>query len=180
VWGRVTRIVTDIQDEGGPTPVAVQGPSTAPEQARCVCRPERDDASDQWVHERATAEPAAVRVLRRRVRSWLRALECDEDLAESVVLIVDEAVTNAVEHACPDWECHVELVAGPRGCGNGFAVLVSDNGAWQEASDPGYRGRGLKLIRQLSERSSIESSERGTEVRMCWAFPSSSRAGDGA
>jgi serine/threonine-protein kinase RsbW len=179
VSGRVTRIVTDIQDEGGSTPVAVQRPSTAPEQTRCVCWPERDGASDQWVHERATAEPATVRVLRRRVRSWLRALGCDEDLAESVVLIVDEAVTNAVEHACPDWECHVELVAGPRGCGNGFAVLVSDNGAWQEASDPGYRGRGLTLIQQLAERSSIESTDRGTAVRMCWAYPSSTM-GDGA
>lgn len=115
------------------------------------------------------ADAPAVRALRRRVRTWVDARGLDEELAESLVLIVDEAVTNAVEHACPGGDCEVELIAGPRRCGDGLAVLVADDGRWQDVDDPGYRGRGLPLIRQLSERSSLEVGEQGTTVRMCWA-----------
>jgi serine/threonine-protein kinase RsbW len=124
---------------------------------------------ERWIHEKLTAEPGAIRALRRRVRAWVDALVLEEDAAEAVVLIVDEAVTNAVEHACPGQTCEVELVAGPRACGQGFAVLVADDGRWHDAGEPGYRGRGLALIRRLSERSSVDGDENGTTVRMCWA-----------
>lgn len=138
------------------------------DQLACVCWPEAGSDEAGRLRERLAAVPAAVRVLRRRMRSWVEAAGLDEELAESVVLIVDEAVTNAVEHACPDRECHVELVAGPRACGGGFAVLVRDDGDWKDPADPGFRGRGVLLIRQLSHRSSIESSDDGTAVRLCW------------
>ncbi|GAA4922692.1 histidine kinase-like protein [Actinomycetospora succinea] len=139
------------------------------ERLACVCWPAGEPGDPGWLHERLPAGPLAVRRLRGRMRTWVEASGLDEELAESVVLIVDEAVTNAVEHACPDWDCHVELVAGPRACGDGFAVLVTDNGVWVEPTEPGYRGRGVQLMRELAHRSSIESSETGTAVRLCWA-----------
>jgi serine/threonine-protein kinase RsbW len=134
-----------------------------------VCWPESGSGEAGWLHERLPADATAVRVLRRRMRTWVDESGLDEELGASVVLIVDEAVTNAVEHACPDRDCHVELVAGPRACGGGFAVLVTDDGAWKEPTGPGYRGRGVLLIRRLSHRSSIESSDEGTAVRLCWS-----------
>ncbi len=133
-----------------------------------MCWPEADRSAEGWVHVKLVAEPDAVRVLRRRMRSWVKAHDLDDELAESIVLIVDEAVTNAVEHACPDWECHVELVAGPRACGGGVGVLVSDDGSWKEVTAAGFRGRGVSLIGQLADRSSLETTEHGTAVRMCW------------
>jgi two-component sensor histidine kinase len=78
-------------------------------------------------------------------------------------------VTNAVEHACPDRDCHVELVAGPRACGGGVAVLVADDGTWSPPSEPGYRGRGVRMMAELADRVSLEASDEGTSVRMCWA-----------
>jgi serine/threonine-protein kinase RsbW len=137
----------------------------------CVCWPDQEGTGDQWVREVRGAEPTTVRALRRRMRTWVEAVELDEELAESVVLIVDEAVTNAVEHACSDRDCRVELVAGPRACGGGVAVLVADDGVWRDNQDPGYRGRGVTLMGRLSDRSSIETSEEGTTVRLCWASP---------
>ncbi|MCD2189576.1 MULTISPECIES: ATP-binding protein [Actinomycetospora] len=118
--------------------------------------------------ERLDAEPDTVRTLRRRMQDWLDASGVDQETAESILLVVDEAVTNAVEHACPDWDCSVELVAGPRACGGGVAVLVADNGVWQPRGDPGFRGRGIDLIGRLAQRSSIEAGDDGTTVRMCW------------
>jgi serine/threonine-protein kinase RsbW len=135
----------------------------------CVCWPEVPPDHGGWLRERLVADASAVRVLRRRMRDWTAEAQLDDELADAVVLIVDEAVTNAVEHACPDRDCHIELVAGPRACGGGFAVLVTDDGVWKEPTGPGYRGRGVLLIRQLAERSSIESSDDGTAVRLCWS-----------
>ncbi|GLZ53533.1 anti-sigma regulatory factor [Actinomycetospora sp. NBRC 106378] len=132
----------------------------------CVCWPEPRGGGG--VRERREAAPDTVRALRRQVRSWLDAAEVDEETAESILLVVDEAVTNAVEHACPDWDCSVELVAGPRACGGGVAVLVADDGVWQPRGDPGFRGRGIDLIGRLARRSTIETGDDGTTVRMCW------------
>lgn len=134
----------------------------------CVCWPEPGAPEGPGVRERMDAEPEAVRTLRRRVRAWLDTAEVGEETAESILLVVDEAVTNAVEHACPDWDCTVELVAGPRACGNGVSVLVADNGSWQPRGDPGFRGRGIDLIGRLAQRSSLEAGADGTTVRMCW------------
>ncbi len=87
------------------------------------------------------------------------------------MLIVDEAVTNAVEHArSEEHTCQVELVAGPRACGGGIAVRVTDNGAWRDPpADPGSRGRGVQLMGRLADRSSITTGDDGTNVRMCWS-----------
>ena len=153
---------TDAGEPGDhPVAPATEGPA-------CVCWPEADHPGTGWVHEKLLAEPRAVGALRGRIRAWVRARGLDEELAESIVLIVDEAVSNAVEPASPERECHVEVVAGPRACGGGVAVLVADDGAWQEAGAPGFRGRGVTLIGRLSDRSSIEAGDQGTTVRMCW------------
>ncbi|NMO92340.1 ATP-binding protein [Actinomycetospora sp. TBRC 11914] len=142
-----------------------------PEGPSCRCWPEPRDGDPAWVREKLAAEPAALRTLRGRMRSWVVTAELGDDLAESIVLVVDEAVTNAVEHACPDRECHVELVAGPRACGGGVAVLVADDGAWLPPGDPGYRGRGVTLMAQLADRASLEATDQGTTVRLCWGAP---------
>ncbi|MFC5061814.1 ATP-binding protein [Actinomycetospora atypica] len=138
---------------------------------RCVCSPETGADDRLGVRARMGAEPSAVRTLRRRVRSWLEEIGADEEAAESILLVVDEAVTNAVEHACPGKKCDVELVVGSRACGRGLAVMVADTGEWQPPGDPGFRGRGLGMIRRIAERSAIETSYEGTTVRMCWAEP---------
>lgn len=137
----------------------------------CVCWPASGHGDAGWVREKRPAETGTVRALRRRMRAWVAALGLGDELAESVVLVVDEAVTNAVEHACPDSPCHVEVVAGPRACHGGVAVLVADDGQWQPAGDPGHRGRGIPLISHLCDRSTIDISEHGTTVRMCWQVP---------
>jgi serine/threonine-protein kinase RsbW len=141
----------------------------------CVCWPDPDRSPDDPAYLRAVrdAEPVAVRQLRRLVRDWVADAGVDEDTADAIVLIVDEAVTNAVEHAGSEEggrSCHVELVAGPRACGGGIAVLVGDDGVWRNPpEDPGSRGRGVQLMGRLADRSSITTGEDGTSVRMCWS-----------
>jgi hypothetical protein len=52
-----------------------------------------------------------------------------------------------------------------------LAVTVTDHGAWRE-SDAGAkqlrRGRGVPLMQALADRTTIDSSSRGTRVRLEW------------
>ena len=133
----------------------------------CECWPTDDDAH---YRARQAARPEAVRALRRGLRRWLAEHVLDEDTAEAVLLLADEAVTNAVEHAVLHHPCTVELVAGTRACGGGVAVLVRDDGTWRPPpDDSGFRGRGVTLMGRMADRSTITASEHGTTVRMCWA-----------
>lgn len=120
-------------------------------------------------------EPAAARsvtVLRHALRTWLEDAGVDEDTAENVLLATGEAVTNAAEHACPERDCAVELLVGPRVCGPGVAVMVTDDGRWRPPpDDPGWRGRGMQLMDRLARRASVESTDDGTTVRLCWPAP---------
>lgn len=63
----------------------------------------------------------------------------------------------------------VSLFAAARPCGNGVVVVVEDQGVWSPpGADPGFRGRGLDLVRELSHHHTVMGSELGTTVRMCW------------
>lgn len=110
----------------------------------------------------------AVPRLRRLLRGWLTEGGVHPDLAEDVVLAVDEAVTNVVEHAYPR-ECgEVRLrLVGP-GAGV-LEVTVSDDGTWRPPpTDPGFRGRGVQLIHRLADNARITHTPDGTTVSMCW------------
>lgn len=136
----------------------------------CDCRPEPEQASSERLRLREAALPGAVRSLRRSFRRWAAASGADEDTVDAMVLLTDEAITNVVEHAAREHPCTVELLAGARGCSDGLAVTVQDDGEWRPPpEDPGYRGRGTTLISRLADRSTITTSPHGTTVRMCWS-----------
>jgi anti-sigma regulatory factor (Ser/Thr protein kinase) len=51
-----------------------------------------------------------------------------------------------------------------------ITVVVSDRGSWRPPQEPGVRsrGRGIRLMEALSDRTSIETSDHGTHVRLEW------------
>ena len=139
--------------------------------AGCVCPAGTDTAGIRgaWLRERRTARPETVLALRRLVRRWTVTTVVDEEIGESIVLVVDEAVSNVVEHAYRGPVGDVSVFAAPRPCGNGVVVVVEDQGVWSPpGADPGFRGRGLDLMRELSDHHAVLGSELGTTVRMCW------------
>jgi serine/threonine-protein kinase RsbW len=140
----------------------------------CRCRPEEGPATEPGERElrvRQRADPAAIPVLRRRLRGWLAgSADLEEESAEAVVLAADEAVTNSVEHAYPrGTPGTVSVVATRSPCGHGVMVVIEDHGRWRPIPvDPGFRGRGLQLIHRLADRAGVTDSAYGTTVRMCW------------
>lgn len=137
----------------------------------CVCPlgEGRGVVRGAWMWERRPACGASMVPLHRLIHRWTRAAVVDEEVGESIVLAVDEAVSNVVEHAYRDVAGDVQVLAVPRPCGHGVAVVVEDRGIWAvPAADPGFRGRGLALIDELADHHSVTASVAGTTIRMCW------------
>ena len=116
---------------------------------------------------RLPADPARLAAVRRAVQSWAGVAALPEDAVEDLQLALGEAVANAVEHAyrdLPVGDCVYALSWQPDG---GVEVCVEDFGRWRPVpADPGFRGRGLRLIHELAEQVSVHPSPAGgTTVR---------------
>lgn len=112
----------------------------------------------------ATARNAAE--LRHQFHEWL-ALDTAADLVDDLGLVVYEAVANAVEHAyadCTDGSGTVRLEAH-RTDGQ-VLIIVTDEGTWRAATGDSFRGRGLQLMRHLTDEVTIDSDRDGTVVRL--------------
>jgi serine/threonine-protein kinase RsbW len=116
----------------------------------------------------ATTENAAM--MRRRFRSWVGALT-DPDTADDLALAVYEALANVVDHAyvdrsAPGLMTLWAVVSRPLLTGRDLVVTVLDEGAWRPSNGPGWRGRGLPLMRELMHATTVLSDDDGTTVQL--------------
>jgi anti-sigma regulatory factor (Ser/Thr protein kinase) len=120
------------------------------------------------LRETRAAVIAAVPALRHLTRAWADTAELEPVTAEALILAVDEAVTNAVEHGHRDRPGLVRLLL-TRAQGGALTAVVADDGTWRPIPvDPGFRGRGLLLIDRLADHADISHSPHGTTVEMSW------------
>jgi anti-sigma regulatory factor (Ser/Thr protein kinase) len=113
--------------------------------------------------------PAAASIVRERLRAWLDGLGWPEHEADDVVLAVHEAVTNSVEHGYAGRDAGEVDVAGTRtvdGGGQRVRVVIRDAGCWRPPSAPGYRGRGIAVMRGCMADVELTPGPDGTEVAM--------------
>jgi serine phosphatase RsbU (regulator of sigma subunit)/anti-sigma regulatory factor (Ser/Thr protein kinase) len=111
------------------------------------------------------ARPEQLRRVRRALAAWLDALDLDDEDVTALELAVGEAAANAVEHAYRDRAPGpVEVRVGLDPTGD-CAVVVRDAGTWaRPATDPAFRGRGLHLVRSLTDRADVDTAPDGTTV----------------
>jgi anti-sigma regulatory factor (Ser/Thr protein kinase) len=108
--------------------------------------------------------------LRESVRSWARGAGMPVDDDDDLALATYEALVNAAEHAYESRAWTVDLVAA-RTCDARIVVSVRDRGQWRPTpSDPGFRGRGLTLMRGLAHEVDIRTGQDGTTVLMVWSL----------
>ena len=112
----------------------------------------------------APADSEHATQLRHSLQAWLEVHDVPEDLRVDITLAVNEAISNAVEHAYRDRpQSTVELSA--RHHVDHVVVQVSDRGRWQPPpADPGTRGRGLPMIHAVAATVHIEPRIGGTTV----------------
>jgi serine/threonine-protein kinase RsbW len=108
---------------------------------------------------------------RQAVTGWLRRVCRRGELCEvtdDLVFAVSEAVTNCVDHAYRDGEPGPIRVEGSvvEEPDRSVTVAVSDDGAWAEPGEPGYRGRGLSMIRASVTSLAVDAGRTGTTLTM--------------
>ncbi|HSK58551.1 MAG TPA: ATP-binding protein [Actinomycetospora sp.] len=135
------------------------------------------------------ADPSLPGRWRRPLGSWVEAAGGGPALVERVVLAVNEALSNAVEHGyretAPGTVCLRARVGTPSLGATGaedapgapgphrmtLVVVVADHGRWRPpVTASACRGRGLAMIRALAESVDLASSAEGTTVRMTWTL----------
>jgi PAS domain S-box-containing protein len=104
--------------------------------------------------------------IRHRIAAWMRLAAVPDERVADIVLAVNEACANCVEHGYRGRKPGKVRVEGEND-GAQLHLRVTDNGSWKPApADPGVRGRGLLLIRAVSDWLEMECTASGTTVDM--------------
>ncbi|HVV23018.1 MAG TPA: SpoIIE family protein phosphatase, partial [Pseudonocardiaceae bacterium] len=118
------------------------------------------------------ARTAQSRTVRHRLHEWLAGMELDRQREHDILLAVDEALVNAIEHGSdldPRRTVSLEVFAD----GDTISATVGDTGQWSTDSSASRRtagrGRGLALMHGLSDTVDIQRTTRGTQVTMRFA-----------
>ena len=127
----------------------------------------RLEASPEPFRVDVQALPAALPGIRRRLGAWLSALGMGEQDRVGVMVAVGEACANAAEHAYRGSEAGPMTVTAQVDVDGVLTVTVRDEGTWRPPDrDPGDRGRGLLIMRQLVDDVVLDERERGTTVTL--------------
>ena len=117
----------------------------------------------------AVAEELAQ--IRRQLAGWLEPIGVSATGIADIVLVVNEACTNCIEHAYRGVDAGPILVDANHDCGQ-IVIDVADHGAWKlPPAQPGTRGHGLPIMRAVSAGVNVMSSPEGTTVRLTFDAP---------
>jgi len=119
---------------------------------------------------RATAD--SLGEVRGRFTGWLGEFRAGEDDRVALELSVVEAVTNSIEHAFtgPPGQVRVDAALDHDGT---VDVIISDDGRWKPPRvNPGFRGRGLMMMREFSDEFQLDISTGGTTISLAKALRS--------
>ncbi|MGE2717182.1 ATP-binding protein [Mycolicibacterium litorale] len=130
------------------------------------------DAADLRFLRMGAADAHAVARLREEFTRWLcDNFELDDVRSSDIVLVVNEALSNAAEFAYRDHEMgdNITLQTSYTGDTGTLAITVADHGQWRPSDASNQkrsRGRGIPLMRALSDRVDIDKTPQGTQVHL--------------
>jgi anti-sigma regulatory factor (Ser/Thr protein kinase) len=108
------------------------------------------------------ADARSLAPMRRALRAWLT--DIDAEHISDVVLAVDEAVANAIEHAgVPEGGA---ITVQARVDGSTLHIEICDEGVWKEPALSETRGRGIAIMNSVMDGVSIEHRDNDTRIVM--------------
>ncbi|OBI34433.1 anti-sigma regulatory factor [Mycobacterium sp. E1386] len=118
-----------------------------------------------------SADAVTAAGMRRALRRWLQEVtEAPAEVRDDIILGVNEALANCVEHAyrAQNTVGTMKLQASYDPAAQSISVCVSDRGSWhhpspQRLNDP-RRSRGLMLMHALADHCTINARPNGTTV----------------
>nr|WP_255411606.1 ATP-binding protein [Blastococcus sp. TBT05-19] len=110
--------------------------------------------------------PQAVPGIRRRLSAWLTELGVGEQDRVGIMVAAGEACANAAEHAYRGTEPGPMSVTAAVDIDGVLTIAIRDEGTWRPPDrDPGDRGRGLLIMRQLVDSVTLVE-DHGTTVTL--------------
>jgi anti-sigma regulatory factor (Ser/Thr protein kinase) len=110
------------------------------------------------------AEPESLALMRRALERWLSAIGVSEETAYELKVACGEACMNAVEHAYPPGDALFEVRA--LNLGGNVEIVVRDFGFWRPPRAGSDRGRGLELMKRLTDSMKVVPGSEGTTVHL--------------
>jgi serine/threonine-protein kinase RsbW len=107
---------------------------------------------------------------RSRLGRWLQPSCAPDSVVCDIVLAVDEACTNCIDHAYSAADTGIIRIEAELSGGQ-VGVNVVDFGVWRAPAYSPTRGRGLPIIQALSTRVDVVTSADGTTVYMTFELP---------
>jgi PAS domain S-box-containing protein len=108
--------------------------------------------------------------LRHQLATWLHDGGVSDERVADIVLAVNEACANSIEHGYRGRKPGKIRLKGEND-GACVRLEVTDKGSWKPAAtDPGNRGRGLVLIRAVSDWLEMDCTPKGTTVIMSFSL----------
>ncbi|GAY11227.1 ATP-binding protein [Pseudonocardia sp. N23] len=128
----------------------------------------------EFVHRAWRAEAGELGNIRRELIAWIAPLGLSSEEVDDVVLAVDEATANVVEHAYgPDDPGSVELTLWTEP--DALCIEITDHGSWNPTESA---GRGIGLMQRMVGAVLIHVDDRGSKVLLRHPLPGA--GGDGA
>lgn len=113
------------------------------------------------------AEAEHLHGLRDSLTAWLAEAGACEELADRIVLAMNEAATNAMTHAYRNRTAGTVRLTAKRESGRTVTVTIADNGRWKPARPTeGNGGRGVLMMQECVDRVRIDRTPDGTTVTL--------------
>jgi len=113
------------------------------------------------------ANPQVLSQLRRMLGRWLSKQPLSRSAVTEVTIAINEACSNAVEHAYGIDELGFRVQA--RRIGDAIEVIVTDRGSWR-APRGENRGRGLTIMQRAMDTLDVKTNGGGTAIVMTKRF----------
>jgi len=130
------------------------------------------DTADARFLRMVGADAQAVARLREEFTEWLWVrFDLDDVRSSDIVLVVNEALSNAAEYAYRNWKTSdsITLLATHNASTGALVITVADRGEWrpsEPANQKLSRGRGIPLMEALCDHVEIDRTAGGTHVHL--------------
>jgi anti-sigma regulatory factor (Ser/Thr protein kinase) len=139
-----------VGDQGNEDDIALLCVRLEPPGSVAFCR--RVPADSQWLAP-----------LRHELQAFLREAGASRQESADAVLLCDEAVSNAIEHGYRS-EDDGDVAVEARVVDGELCLTIRDFGSWRETPTQASGGRGLALMRAVSDDVRFTTTRNGTRV----------------
>ena len=115
---------------------------------------------------RLPAEPQSLAPMRAELRAWLESIGAEEDEIFDILVAVNEACSNSIEHPVQSESTEQVVNLDAELVGGDVTIVIRDSGRWKPQGPKEDRGRGFEFMEALMEGVEVVRMSDGTTVHL--------------